>query len=188
MPYHSGMGKMIKRYNIRHNTGSNELPECGKMINGQAIGAVAGLRYGLCRMSFNGCEVIAVHNALVYMGIPRQVSEIAGYMERYRMLIGIFGCSPYKIGKALRHFGCVCKRKRYPDDSGAFIITFWTKRPFLSSLHTVFCVRENGAFRVYNLYNDCPDSRLCGSIAEFAGKRRPVAVYALGTIDDVPEK
>ena len=155
-------------------------PECGKMINGQALGAVSRLRYGLCRMSFNGCEVIAVHNALVYMGMPRPLAEIAGYMERYRMLIGIFGCSPFRIGKVLRHFGCGCEKRKYPDGSGAFIMTFWTGRPFLSSLHTVFCVREKKGIRVYNIYNDCPVSKVYGDIADFAGKRRPVAVYVFG--------
>lgn len=168
---------MLTGRNVRRNTAAKEPPECGKMINGQALGGVSELRYGLCRMSFNGCEVIAVHNALVYLGKPRPAAEIAAYMERYRMLIGIFGCSPYKIDRALRHFGCECRRTAYPDSAQAFIITFWTKRPFLSSLHTVFCVREEKGIRVYNIYNDCSESRLYSSVEDFAGKRRPVAVY-----------
>ena len=171
---------MLRGRNIRFNA-SVQPPETGRMINGQALGAVAGLRYGLCRMSFNGCEVIAVHNALVYMGMPRPIAEIAGFMERYRMLIGIFGCSPYKTGKALQHFGCECERIKTADGAGAFIMTFWTGRPFLSSLHTVFCVREGERIRVYNLYNDCAESRVFSDIESFAGKRRPVAVYAVGT-------
>jgi hypothetical protein len=170
---------MIKKYNVRHNTGRVIQPETGKMINGQALGEVSKLRYGLCRMSFNGCEVIAVHNALVWLGMPRPVAEIARYMERFRMLIGFFGCSPYKIGKALRYFGADCERRDYPGDADAFIVTFWTKRPFLSSVHTVFCIRDNDGILVYNIYNDCPEARHYSSLRDFAGDRRPIAVYAL---------
>lgn len=170
---------MIKKFNVRHNTGRVTPPETGKMINGQALGEISQMRYGLCRMSFNGCEVIAVHNALVYLGIPRPAAEIAAYMERFRMLFGIFGCSPYKIGKALAHFGASFQRRKLPEDAEAFIMIFWTKRPFLSSIHTVFCTREKNGVRVYNVYNNCAEARLYKDTASFAGKRRPIAVYAV---------
>lgn len=170
---------MLRGRNIRCNA-ALQSPETGKMINGQALGAVSQLHYGLCRMSFNGCEVIAVHNALVYLGIPRPVAEIAAYMERFRMLFGIFGCSPYKIGKALAHFGAENQRRKLPEDAEAFIMSFWTKRPFLSSIHTVFCTREKNGVKVCNLYNNCSEARIYKDIQSFAGKRRPIAVYALG--------
>ena len=168
---------MIKNYNLRHNSGRVTPPETGKMINGQALGEVSKLRYGLCRMSFNGCEVIAVHNALVWLGKPRPVAEIAAYMERFRMLFGVFGCSPYKIGKALAHFGADFQRRRTPGDAAAFIVTYWTKRPFLSSIHTVFCARGNDGILVYNVYNNRSEPCLYEQLSDFAGKRRPIAVY-----------
>ena len=75
------------------------------MINGQALGHVSDMRYGLCPMSFNGCEVISVYNTLAYLGKPLPLPEISLYMERSRSLMGIFGCFPFSMGKALRHFG-----------------------------------------------------------------------------------
>lgn len=89
-----------KIYNLKHNENLPDHTESGKMINGQGRGAVSKYRYGICHMSFNGCEVIAVHNALVYLGIPEKLSDIAFYMERFRMLFGFFGCNPYKIGQS----------------------------------------------------------------------------------------
>lgn len=139
--------KGSRRYNLRHNTERTASPEVGRMINGQALGAVSKLRYGICRMSFNGCEVIAVHNALVYLGIPKPLTDIAFYMERFRVLMGFFGCNAYKLGKALKHFGAECSRVKTPDDSKAFIITFWTGRRLLSSVHTVFCIRKETELR-----------------------------------------
>lgn len=171
--------KGSRRYNLRHNTELSEQPALGEMINGQGEGRVSKLRYGICHMSFNGCEVIAVHNALVYLKKPRPLSEIAFYMERFRVLMGFFGCNAYKIGKALNYFGADCDRVKYTDDARAFIITFWTKLPFLSSIHTVFCVREDKGIRVYNRYNGCTYAQLCATVEEIAGKRRPIAVYKI---------
>ena len=80
------------------------------MINGQNMGDVAKIRYGLFPMSFNGCEVISVCNALEYCGKPQEVKAVAKYMFRYSMLFGFFGCNPYFIGSALKHFGIESKR------------------------------------------------------------------------------
>ena len=50
------------------------------MINGQALGDVSKIKYGLFRMSFNGCEVIAVCNALEYLGSKITVERVSRYM------------------------------------------------------------------------------------------------------------
>ena len=171
--------KGSRKYNLRHNSDETEQPPFGTMINGQGVGVVSRLRYGICHMSFNGCEVIAVHNALVYLKKPRPLKDIAFYMERFRVLLGFFGCNAYSLGKALGHFDAVFERSKYPDDAKAFLITFWTGRPFLSTIHTVFCVREAGGIRVYNMYNSCTVSRLCPTLEDLAGKRRPIAVYKI---------
>ena len=63
------------------------------------------------------------------------------------------------------------------DDAKAFIITFWTKTPFLSTIHTVFCVKQWNGIVVYNRYNSCTHEELCRDIEEVAGKRRPIAIY-----------
>lgn len=176
--------KGSRRYNLRHNTERTASPEVGRMINGQALGAVSKLRYGICRMSFNGCEVIAVHNALVYLGIPKPLTDIAFYMERFRVLMGFFGCNAYKLGKALKHFGAECSRVKTPDDSKAFIITFWTGRRLLSSVHTVFCIRKENGIEVYNRYNSSHGAEMCGSMDEVAAKKKTIAVYS---IEDLPQ-
>lgn len=176
--------KGSRKYNLRHNTERVTPPEFGKMINGQGLGLVSQLRYGICHMSFNGCEVIAVHNALVYLGKPEPLMKIAFYMERFRVLMGFFGCNAYSIGKALRHFGVENTRSRSAEDSHSFIITFWTKTPFLSAIHTVFCLRTEKGIAVYNRYNNCPDVRYCRTVEEIIGKHRPIAVYTIEKTED----
>ncbi len=168
-----------KKKNFRHNTGLTETPEFGGMINGQACGAVSGFRYGICAMSFNGCEVIAVHNALVWLGIPQSLADIAFYMERFRVLMGFFGCNAYKIGRALSHFGVKNAGSRRIGESQAYIVTFWTKIPFFSSIHTVFCVRTDSGTEVYNSSNRCTEMKIYKDIRQYIGKRKPIAVYSV---------
>ena len=155
------------------------------MINGQGLGAVSQLRYGLCRMSFNGCEVISVYNALAWLGKNAPLPEIALYMERFRILMGIFGCYAGRIDRALRCFGADCVRTGVYRGEKAFIVSYWTGRPFLSSIHTVFCVREEGGIRVYNRYNNRSEAQLCADFGTFAGKRKPIAIYTINTDTDI---
>lgn len=169
----------MTRSNFRRNTALPEIPETGEMINGQGVGAVSKLRYGICHMSFNGCEVIAVHNALVYLGIPRPITEIARYMERFRVLIGFFGCNVFRLGKALSHFGASFTRAKTPGNAKAFIISFWTKRPLISSVHTVFCIREEKGIMVHNIYNSCPVPKMRDDLEALIGNHRPIAVYII---------
>lgn len=170
---------MITENNYRHNLNLYKKSFYGRMINGQAVDYVSGMRYGICRMSFNGCEVIAVHNALVYMKKSRPVYEIARYMEKFRMLAGFFGCSPFKVGNALEHFGIECEKSYRTENSKIFIVSFWTGRRFLSAIHTVFCVRNENGILVYNRYNNCPDARLCRNDYDIAGQKKIIAVYTI---------
>ena len=96
--------KGSSEYNFKYNSEITEQPPFGQMINGQGEGAVSKLRYGVCFMSFNGCEVIAVHNALVYLNKPQKIKDVAYYMERFRVLMGFFGCNAFSLGKALNYF------------------------------------------------------------------------------------
>lgn len=149
----------------------------GGYINGQGLGAAAVMRYGLCPMSFNGCEVIAVYNALIYLGREQPLCEIARFMERYKMLFGIFGCDPYRLGEALDRYGAAFERSGDISSSRAFIISYWTGRRFLSSIHTVFCEGKNDGIIIYNSSNKLPSARLVGSVGEITGGKKPIARY-----------
>ena len=170
---------MITEKNYRYNLNLYKKSFYGRMINGQAVDYVSGMRYGICSMSFNGCEVIAVHNALVYMKKVRPIYEIARYMERFRMLAGFFGCNPHKVGKALEHFSIEYKKSRQIGKSEIFIVSFWTGRRFFSTIHTVFCIRHENGIIIYNRYNNCPDVRFCRNNSEIAEQKKIIAVYTI---------
>ncbi|MBR1592263.1 MAG: hypothetical protein IJ666_04550 [Ruminococcus sp.] len=176
--------KYSKKYNYRINCGIWQNFDSFPMINGQALGDVSGMRYGLCPMSFNGCEVISVYNTLVYLGKPVPIQDIALYMERYRSLMGIFGCFPFGVGKALDYFGTVSTGTRnikYIENADKFILCFWTGRKFLSSIHTVFCAKSGNGIRVYNRYNNCPTVRLYPDIKSVIGKGKIIILYIINS-------
>ena len=165
-----------RKANYDHNLGC-KLND--RMINGQGLGDVSKLKYGLCRMSFNGCEVISVYNALRYVGKPQPLQDIAFFLEKYRMLLGVFGCNMFRLGKALEKYGAAYERISEIGDTPAFIVSFWIGRPFLSAAHTVFCTQQNGRIKVYNRYNNCNTVRYCDSPEALFGKHKPLVIYAI---------
>lgn len=171
------MIKGTARYNLLHNEKLEKEPDCSKMINGQGLGIVSQMRYGRFFMNRNGCENIAIYNALVYLGLSHTLSEITFFMERYKIMFGVFGCNPLKIGKGLRRYGAVFERSANPQNADAFIISFWTGKRFFSQLHTVFCVNEKDGLAVYNRYNNVSEVCRYKSYHEFIEKRKIITAY-----------
>lgn len=151
------------------------------MINGQGLGKVSELKYGLFSVSFNGCEVIAVYNALEYLGRPSDIREVLYFMKRYCIFFGLFGGNIYCLDKVLSHFGVKSEKTKSADGCEKFIVSSWTGRHFLSTVHTVFCVRTADGIRVYNRYNNCPHSVIykTDDIKNIFSGNKPLAVYCI---------
>ena len=172
------------RHNYRHNRALEAGLQQGEMINGQGLGAVSRMKYGLCRMSFNGCECIAVYNALVYLGLKPSLSEVALRLERYKMLFGLFGCDPHRLGRVLMQYGADFRKTEAPGTAEAFIISYWTGRRFFSSIHTVFCTRCGDTIKIYNRYNNLAEVYCCRSAAELTGGQKPVSAYIFPAVGE----
>ena len=149
----------FSRRNFRYNQ-TIPLPE--GLINGQSLGAVSGMKFGLSNMSRSGCEVIAVYNALLLHHLPAPFLDIARYMERFRVLMGFWGTNFFALGRCLRHYGLHAERVRQPEpveqalNAGKTVVyVYWCGKRFRSSVHTV-CLRRHGShLHVYNAYNRC---------------------------------
>ncbi len=131
-------------------------------------------------MSYNGCSCIAVRNALEYLGKTKPMADVVFFMERFRVLGGVFGCNVNKIGMALSHFGAEPIVDADLNSAQAFIVCIWTGKRFLSSVHTIFCVRESdGTITVYNRYNNSSLPAHYKTLDELTDGRKPVAAYVL---------
>ena len=102
----------FSRRNFRYN---QKIPLPEGLINGQALGAVSGMKFGLSNMSRSGCEVIAVYNALLLHHKPAPFLEIARYMERFRVLLGFWGTNFFTLGHCMKHYGLHTDRVRQPE-------------------------------------------------------------------------
>lgn len=169
---------MLRKRRFRRNKVLEQSMQ-GGYINGQGMGIVSRMRYGICRMSFNGCECIAVYNAMVYLGKNPELSEIVLRLESYRIFFGIFGCNPHKIGKVLNKLGADFRKAGSADENGAYIISYWTGKKFLSSLHTVFCVKSDNCLKIYNRRNNSQEPHFCRCAEELTKGKKAISVYKL---------
>lgn len=150
---------LLPKQNYRFN---REIPLPEGLINGQALGAVSGMKFGLSNMSRSGCEVIAIYNALLLHHHPAPFLEIARYMERFRVLLGFWGANFLSLGHCLKHYGLRAVRVRQPQKvedallAGRTVVyVYWVKKRFRSSVHTVVLQKGRDVLCVYNAYNRC---------------------------------
>ena len=151
---------MLQKFNYRHNC-TIPLPD-STVINGQGCGEVAKMKYGLCNMSFNGCEMIALHNSMVLMGKNSDLKEICKEMyPKSQMLSGIFGSNPCLLGSFYKKRNFLFRKTyRYAEffdsleSTTVAVLSFWNKKKPFNGLHTVTVQAIDGKIRVYNRYNN----------------------------------
>ena len=151
---------MLQKFNYKHNL---TVPlKCNTVINGQGCGEVAKMKYGLCNMSYNGCEMIALHNSLVLLGQESDLKEVCKEMyPKSQALWGIFGSNPCLLGSFYKRRGIAFhKTYKYNDffdnleSTPVAVLSFWNKRKPFHGLHTVTVQLVDGKIRIYNRYNN----------------------------------
>lgn len=152
----------MKRLSAKNYEYNKAIPLPQGPINGQSLGTVSGMRFGCSTMSYSGCEVIAVYNALWLAGCPQPFDEIARYMERFRMMRGFWGTNFLALGRCLKRFGLRAKRVRRRkrvevalQNGQTCLFVYWTRRRFCSPVHTI-CIQQNADSSVsaYNYYGN----------------------------------
>lgn len=159
-------------------TDYNPIPLSDELMNGQSLGAVSGMKFGLGTIGKCGCEVIAVYNMLLLSGMPQPFPKVAACMRKYAMLFGLWGTNPFVLGRCMRKFGLEPKKLRRPDDvrraleaGNRCIYVYWTKRRLFSAIHTVCMERKQGRLYVYNAYNRVGHAYVTTPDAYFQGRR-----------------
>lgn len=153
---------MLQHFNYSHN---KKVPlDDTVVINGQGCGEVAKMKYGFFNMSYNGCEMIALHNSMLLTGRKSSLKEICRYMyPRAYGVMGIFGSNPVLLGTFYKKAGI---RYRMTYDFNDFfnslrytpvaVISFWNppSKPF-HGIHTVTVqLTEDEKIKIYNRYNN----------------------------------
>ena len=170
-------------------------------INGQGLGALAALPYGAWTMGNNGCEVIAVYNALLALHRPQPLPAIADALERSGLLFNGFGGTNLSaVAAYLRAQGVdvtVLRRRAFVDYDAALasadcaILSYWTGRTLRrpnghwNTLHTVAVQRSFAGVEICNWANDWPAPHSARSVGEFLRREggEPVCLFALKAVD-----
>ncbi|MGN1419391.1 MAG: hypothetical protein ACI4W6_08685 [Acutalibacteraceae bacterium] len=149
---------MLEKLNDKHNR-QIVLPD--DFINGQGKGEVSKMKYGICTMAWNGCEMIAIYNAMRILKRDANLADIC--LEMYpksSVLCGFFGSNVYVLDKYFKAHGVPYRKVfQYNNffnelaDAKCGICSFWNHRLLFSSLHTVMVRYENGEIVVYNKSN-----------------------------------
>ena len=170
-------------------------------INGQTLPPFASLPYGAWDMGHNGCEVIAVYNALIALRRPVPFREIANALERRGLLFNGFGGTNLSaVAAYLRSLGVgvtVLRRSRRSEYDAALagtdcaILSYWTGPTLKDAdgrwnmLHTVSVQRGFAGVELCNCATDWPAPRNARSVAEFLRREDgdPVCLFLLKSVD-----
>lgn len=158
----SGMYAISLALSESHLKYNRKINISGKYINGQGEGNVAKMKYGLMKMKNNGCELIAVYNALLALDKGVDIAQIIYDFERNPAAIwsdGLLGTRPESIAPYLRKKGLKVKSyfltksiDKTVDVGEIYIISFLHSGVMI---HTVMAVgQNNGKIKVYNRYGN----------------------------------
>lgn len=133
-------------------------------VYGQATPPTVNMRYGRYDMGYNGCELIAMHNAAILLGHPLVLCDIVRDFESgFNTVLGaIFGTDPHAVGRYMKKKGFEIKKTRriktlesWAHDGTVLILSYWTKRLGICPLHTVAVKCTHSGVQVYNYSNKC---------------------------------
>lgn len=133
-------------------------------INGQGCNNdVYNLSYGADTIANNGCELLAVHNALAMKNNKRDFKEIIEVAEKTKGVMwlgGHWGSRSNQLGNLLEHYEqkyiSTTQRESFNallEDGGIYILSTWNRNSL--TIHTVAfsCDSENNII-VYNRYSN----------------------------------
>lgn len=145
-----------------------------------------GLSLGRCTMAKNGCEIIALYNALRFSGRERPLEDLISRYERrgWIMAWGHLGSDPYAAGEYLagegiphRTFSDFDSFARGLNEGKVFILSFWLKDGLFSGAHGVTLYRSESGLWACNLYNNQQSPRKIESLWDVTTPKRFIVGY-----------
>ena len=129
-----------------------------KIIDTQYGDVGSNFKYGCYNVSWNGCEAIALHNALVLSGKNSCLSEVIYDFQSCDAMLfwGFFGSDPRKIGCVLDQYNVQYSKINISEmtEPGIYIISYWSKTKYhLYTLHTIAVEYNGTSYLGYNYGN-----------------------------------
>lgn len=121
------------------------------------------ISYGKSDMAYAGCEIIAVFNALSYLGISSDLTDLISHFEHDGMVFGgRFGTSPFAMKDCLESMGLHVRSSldrsefdRIAEDSDVSLLMFYNnRRNIFSKVHTVCLTHDERGLYAHNVYGN----------------------------------
>ena len=167
-------------------------------INGQGTEPMCRMIYGTMPLSWNGCELISVCNAMNMLGrnvaLPQVILEFELNRMHYVFPSGYWGTAPKKLGRYFDHHGVAYEKHRSAenftkawDSFTCGIVSFWNNKRsesalhgldfFSGGIHTVAFESSKNGILVYDYYNNDRRPRSFRSVQEVYEDRRFIVGY-----------
>lgn len=160
-------------------------PHHGPIWGQQACG---DLPLGRCTMAKNGCEIIAVYNALRFLGREVPLTTLIRRYQQEGWIIawGHLGSDPYAAGDYLTAEG-ISHRSFTDFDSFArgltegtvFVLSYWLKDSLFSGAHGITLYRSEEGLWACNLYNSQQSPRKIHDLSEILTPERFIVGYEI---------
>ena len=155
-------------------------PSHKKCIVGQAVDDVKDLLYGKDTISNNGCELIAVYNALTIKGKKINFSDIINKAENTDGVMWLFGYFGSRPGELYKLFDAYDQKYRVTtnesifndllEKNGVYVISVFNGPTITYGIHTVaFTCDGKKNIIVYNRYNDATSPYIYSSVDDKTG-------------------
>lgn len=176
-----------RRFNKEVNCAQRQIVDLPNgFLNGQDAAPLAELPYGAWRFGRNGCEVIAIYNALLALNIPRPLPEIAASLEKKGLLFNGFGGTNLgAVVKYIRKCGInvnILKRRnktiydKQMNKANCAILSYWTGNTLRrndgswNTLHTVSVHKMGNEYLLCNVDGMRKTATTVSSISQFLQK------------------
>ena len=145
---------------IEQNLGYNsQIDIKNQIISNQDAEPYSNLRLGDQSIADNGCEVIAVNNAMNLLKYDTSMAnliytfETSGAVVGGSLIGGAFGSNPYSLPKVFDELGLGYKTVSIDEmgKNGVYIISYWNSSNYGSMIHTIAIEKKDIGYELYNL-------------------------------------
>ena len=143
----------------------------------------------------NGCEVIAVNNAMQLLGYDTSMANLIYTFETSGAVIGgnsdvvggALGSNPYSLTKVFNTLGLMYKE--VPIDqmnvNGVYIMSYWNSQDVDSMIHTIAVRKTDEGYELYNLNGDYDKKEKNITVSDLSKYQEG---YIIGYMVDNPER
>ena len=168
---HKGINETSMRRTPSEHRGVNETPLEATYIYDQSKDErTKDVPYGsgwfVNTMDKNGCEIVAIYNAMIALGEPRTFNSIKKWGEKNALwFFGNFGTKVNAAHDYLSNSGYDVETINKPNkdelqtfvnEHDVVIFSYWTGTPYLSTIHTVKIMKDNTSdgYIIYNRWSN----------------------------------